>query len=89
MPLAVKEAGFPWPEVATDWTVVRVVAIDRTDGAGEEKVLLGPPSVLAAVALVPALDPVVSLMAVSPVVDSVAGLELLLTAADEAWAGPS
>lgn len=66
---------FPCPGTATDWTVVRVVVRERTEGAGEEKVLLMPPSVLAAVALVPALDPAASLIAVSAVVESVGGLE--------------
>lgn len=49
--------------------------MERTDGAGEENVLLAPPSVLAAVALVPAFEPAASLMAVSPVVERVAGLD--------------
>lgn len=52
-----------------------VVVIERTEGAGEEKVLFPPPSVLAAVALVPAFDATASLVAVSPVVDSVGGLD--------------
>jgi hypothetical protein len=49
--------------------------MERTDGAGEEKVLFPPPSVLAAVALVPAFDAAASLIAVSPVVERVGGLD--------------
>ena len=41
---------------AVDCTVVKVVVNERTDGAGEEKVLFLSPSVLGAVALVPAPD---------------------------------
>ncbi len=52
--------------------------MERTEGAGEEKVLLPPPSVLAAVALVPVFDAAASLMAVSPVVERVGGLDLAL-----------
>jgi hypothetical protein len=55
-----------------------VVVMERTDGAGEEKVLLPPPSVLAAVALVPAFEPAASLIAVSAVVESVGGLDIPL-----------
>ena len=51
---------------------------ERTDGAGEENVLLAPPSVRAAVALVPALDAAMSLIAVSPLVEMVARLEMAL-----------
>lgn len=40
--------------------------------------LLAPPSVLAAVALVPALDVAASLIAVSPVVERVGGLDIPL-----------
>lgn len=58
-----------------DWTVVRVVVMERTDGAGEEKVLLRSPSVRAAVALVPAPDGAWSDIAVSAVVASVGGLD--------------
>ena len=57
-----------------DWMVVRVV-MERTDGAGEENVLLRSPSVRAAVALVPAPDGATSEMAVSAVVARVAGLD--------------
>lgn len=64
-----------WTGPVTDCTVVSVVVIERTEGAGEEKVLFPPPSVLAAVALVPAFDATASLIAVSPVVDSVGGLD--------------
>jgi len=39
---------------AEDWMVVRVVVIERTDGAGEENVLFLSPSVLATVILVAA-----------------------------------
>ena len=58
---------------AVDWTVVNVVVMERSEGAGEEKVLLRSPSVRAAVALVPAPDGATSEMAVSAVVPSVAG----------------
>lgn len=50
--------------------------MERTEGAGEEKVLLPPPSVLAAVALVPVFDAAASLMTVSPVVERVVGLDI-------------
>lgn len=53
--------------------------MERTDGAGEENVLLPPPSVLAAVALVPAFEPAASLIAVSPVVERVWGLDTAFT----------
>jgi hypothetical protein len=56
--------------------VVRVVAKERTDGAGEEKVLSLPPSVLAAVALVPAPDGAASDMIVSALVARVGALDL-------------
>jgi hypothetical protein len=52
--------------------------MERSDGAGDEKVLLPPPSVLAAVALVPAFDAAASLVAVSPVVERVGGLDMAL-----------
>ncbi len=47
---------------------MRVVVKERTDGAGEEKVLFLSPSVLAAVALVPAPDGAWSELVVSAVV---------------------
>jgi hypothetical protein len=59
-----------------DWTVVRVVVMERTDGAGEEKVLLPPPSVRGAVALVPAPEGATSDIAVSAVVARVGGRDL-------------
>jgi hypothetical protein len=52
--------------------------MERSDGAGDEKVLLPPPSVLAAVALVPVFDAAASLVAVSPVVERVGGLDVAL-----------
>ena len=67
-------------EGAADWTVVRVVANERTDGAGDENVLPSPPSALAAVPLVPAFDCAASDTAVSPLVDIVGALDLLLVA---------
>lgn len=42
---------------ATDWIVVRVVVRDRTEGAGDEKVL-SPPILPLAVLLVPAMEEV-------------------------------
>jgi hypothetical protein len=62
---------------AVDWTVVRVVVMERRDGAGEENVLFLSPSVRAAVALVPAPDGARSDIAVSAVVPSVAGRDLV------------
>ena len=56
---------------AADCTVVSVVVIDRSDGAGEENVLFRSPSVLGAVALVPAPEGAPSETAVSAVVASV------------------
>lgn len=62
---------------AIDCTVVRVVASDRTDGAGDEKVLSRPPSVRGAVWLVPAPDGAASERVVSAVVAKVGALDLL------------
>ena len=62
---------------AKDWTVVRVVAMERMDGAGEENVLSRPPSVRGAVALVPAPEGASSDRAVSACVASVGALDLL------------
>ena len=59
-----------------DCTVVRVVVMDRRDGVGEENVLLRSPSVLGAVALVPAPDGARSESAVSAVVARVGALDL-------------
>lgn len=53
---------------AVDCTVVKEVVSERTDGAGEEKVLFLSPSVLGAVALVPAPDGAWSEFVVSAVV---------------------
>ena len=62
---------------AIDWTVVRVVAIDRIDGAGDEKVLSLPPSVLVvAVAPVPAPEGAASERAVSACVARVGAFDL-------------
>lgn len=61
---------------AIDWTVVSVVAMLRTEGAGEENVLSRPPSVRGAVALVPAPDGASSDSAVSACVASVGALDL-------------
>lgn len=62
---------------AMDCTVVSVVVIDRTDGAGEENVLSLPPSVFGAVALVPAPEGAASDMAVSACVANVGALDLV------------
>jgi hypothetical protein len=62
--------------------------MERSDGAGEEKVLFPPPSVRAAVALVPAFDAAASLVAVSPVVERVGGLDMAL-ALDEFCSAPT
>lgn len=51
---------------------------DRSEGAGDEKVLFSSPSVLVAVALVPVLDCAVSDWVVSPLVDSVGAVDLAL-----------
>jgi hypothetical protein len=56
---------------AADWTVVKVVVKDRTEGAGDENVLFLSPSVLGAVALVPAPEGATSEFAVSAVVAKV------------------
>lgn len=56
--------------------MVKVVAKERTEGAGEEKVLSLPPSVLAAVALVPTPDGAASDMKVSAFVARVGALDL-------------
>ena len=61
---------------AWDWMVVKVVVIERTDGAGEEKVLFRSPSVLAPVVPVPAPDVATSEIAVSAVVPNVGALDL-------------
>lgn len=58
-------------------TVVRVVVIDLTECAGDENVLFLSPSVLAAVALVPALEFAASEAAVSAVVERVGALDLI------------
>jgi hypothetical protein len=58
-----------------DWTVVRVVVIERREGAGEENVLFLSPSVRGAVALVPAPEGAFSEMAVSAVVARVGALD--------------
>lgn len=68
---------------AADCIVVKVVVRDRTEGAGEEKVLPSPPSrpaeltVPPTVAAVPALD-FASELTVSGLVDSVGAADLLL-----------
>lgn len=62
---------------AIDCTVVRVVAIDRMDGAGDEKVLSLPPSVFVAVPLVPAPEGAASDRAVSACVAKVGARDLL------------
>ena len=56
--------------------MVRVVVIDLTECAGDENVLFLSPSVLAAVALVPALELAASEAAVSAVVERVGALDL-------------
>jgi hypothetical protein len=61
-----------------DWTVVRVVAIDRIEGDGDENVLSLPPSVLVvAVAPVPTPEGAASDRAVSACVANVGALDLL------------
>ena len=57
---------------------MRVVDKDRTECAGDENVLLPPPSVFAAVALVPAFELPASLRTVSPVVDNRVGARDLI-----------
>lgn len=59
-----------------DCIVVNVVVIDRSEGAGEEKVLSLSPSVRAAVAVVPTPDLLVSDMVVSAVVPNVGARDL-------------
>lgn len=69
-------------EGAADWIVVRVVVKERTEGAGEEKVLPSPPPLELkappAVALVPVFEWVVSEFTVSGFVESVGAVDLLL-----------
>ena len=60
---------------AADCTVVKVVVMDRRDGAGDEKVLFLSPSVLGAVALVPAPEGAPSEPVVSAVVANVGALD--------------
>lgn len=67
--------------VAADWIVVRVVVMLRTEAGAEEKVLLWSPSVLAAVADVPAPEGAWSDVAVSAVVARVG-------ARDFGWTAP-
>ena len=70
----------PWTwcvGAAIDWTVVRVVAIDRIEGAGDENVLSLPPSRVVAVAPVPAPEGAASERAVSAWVARVGALDLL------------
>lgn len=74
-----------WAEGAVDCTVVSVVVNDRTEGAGEEKVLPSPPPAElmpppAVVAIVPALEYAASESAVSPVVESVGAVDFALVA---------
>lgn len=75
---------YRWPEGAADCTVVKVVVSDRTDGAGEEKVLPSPPPLELipppAVAIVPALEYAASEIAVSPLVEIVGAVDLVLVA---------
>ena len=69
-------------EGAADWMVVRVVVKERTEGAGEEKVLPSPPPLELrappAVDLVPALEWAVSEFKVSGSVATVGAADLLL-----------
>lgn len=71
-------------EGAADCTVVKVVAKDRTDGAGDENVLPSPPPCVLmpppAVASVPALEYPASEIAVSPFVEMVGAFDLALVA---------
>ena len=61
---------------AEDWIVVRVVVRERTECAGEEKLLsLTAPPIVAAV---PALDGAISEFTVSGFVDTVGAADLLL-----------
>ncbi len=68
-------------EGAADWMVVRVVVRERTEGAGEEKVLPSPPpfelSAPPAVDLVPAFDCAVSELTVSGFVARVGAADAL------------
>ena len=68
---------------AVDCIVVKVVVIERTDGAGEENVLPSPPPTPLelipppSVAVVPALEGAASELIVSGFVDSVGAIDLL------------
>ena len=67
---------------AADCTVVRVVGRERTDGAGEEKVLPSPPAfaeaaVPAPVVVVPVLECAASECVVSGFVETVGATDLL------------
>ena len=67
-------------EGAADCTVVKVVVNDRTEGAGEEKVLPSPPPCVLIspppVANVPAFEYPASEIAVSPFVETVGAFDL-------------
>ena len=71
--------GYSCVDGAADCTVVKVVVKDRTEGAGEEKVLPSPPPCELkpppAVAMVPVLEYAASEIAVSPLVEMVGALD--------------
>lgn len=69
-----------WADGAADCTVVKVVVNDRTDGAGDEKVLPSPPPYTPPlpVTVVPVFEYPASDRAVSPFVDSVGAVDLAL-----------
>ena len=77
-----------WLDGAADWTVVRVVVRERTDGAGEEKVLPSPPPRVLTppptVTNVPAFEYAASDIVVSPFVESVGAADFAL-AAGSCW----
>jgi hypothetical protein len=75
-------AGYNWVDGAADCTVVKVVVNERTECAGDEKVLPSPPpcelNPPPPVAIVPALEYPASEIAVSPLVDTVGAVDLAL-----------
>lgn len=76
-----KNPPWIWFDGAVDWTVVRVVVSERTDGAGEENVLPSPPpwepTAQPEVTAVPALELAASDMVVSAFVESVGAADFV------------
>jgi hypothetical protein len=73
---------YSWVEGAVECTVVRVVVMDRIEGAGDEKVLPSPPPWVlnpsVPVVNVPALEYAASENAASPLVEIVGAADFAL-----------